>query len=620
MTTVDQRPIPANTCKLLPERRKSTILSTLSVLGGVFIALQLLLPSIAFASRSTHPVASGDPPKSLARAGVSVVRLVLTYNITTASTGLTPTVQNTTPGSVGGQTLVASGRCTILGVLIRSWTYVAGEATNNNWVLTDGAMLNFNPSTCGPSATMTLPASIGVFASSAYTATNSNPQLLLLGSLNNPVVSDFRCANPSACSTGVVLFSFNTDTAHTQPYIALSPAPIDQAQAQRIGLMNRSATTPLKIADEQQIRPFLVPTVISASGSNEAGTPLVDENGDLVGMHLFNTSTPATLAEIGDLVNKQGELKPTGAHKNLLYDNWNAGIDKYYATRSDYPGAQQAFQVAEKLNPDFKAGSPTIFQHLPPPAPTVGTNPNATPTAQTTNSGTFLNSGIPNWLLSIGGLVVLTIFIILFSQTIARRGAQRRKERAQERAGFKADRQAADRKAAEDLQRQQQMPPSPASQPAPEQPAVQRPADVGQVQRPQAAQPAQQQQTLPVSPVTQDAAVANKPNPTTQRSIAEQRCPNCGQLTRVGATYCPNCRLVLSPSLPSVSNQSLPITTPPSPVPEPASQREKVPALSGPQSLAQQAPIQAPVIGTKETDSAKAIQATLRRLWSQAER
>jgi protein-disulfide isomerase len=237
--------------------------------------------------------------------------------------------------------------------------------------------------------------------------------------------------------------------------------------------------------------------------------------------------------------------------------------------------------------------------------------------------------GIPIWLFSVGVLIILIVSLVLVSQTIARRWAQRRRELAM----LKTDQEEAERKAEMDAQRRQQMQPQvrqqqrlsvPQSPPTinkeTEQPAVQRQADVGQVQRPQAAQPAQQQQTLPISPVTQDAAVANKPNPTTQRPIAEQRCPNCGQLTRVGATYCPNCRFVLSPSLPSVSKQSLPITTPPSPVPEPVSQREKVPALSVPQSLAQQTPIQVPVIGTKETDSAKAIQATLRRLWSQAER
>src|SRR6266571_1071444 len=329
-----------STHKFSPKIEKGVGLFALSALGGILIALQLLLPSIAFAfASSTYPAANPDPPQSLARAGVSVVRLVLTYNLTTASAGLTPTVQNATPGSVGGQTLAAAGRCTILGVLIRSWTAVAGETTNNNWVLTDGAMRNFNPTTCGLSATTTLPVSIRVFASSAYTASNSNPQLLLLGSLTNPIVTDFRCANPSTCSTGVLLFSFKTDPAHTLPYIDLSSG--QSAQAQRIGLMNASATTPLKIADEQQIQPFLVPTIIPANSSNEPGTPLVDNNGDLVGMHLLNTSTPATLAEIGDLVGRQPELRPTSAHKNPLHDNWNSGIDKYYATRPDYTGAQQ---------------------------------------------------------------------------------------------------------------------------------------------------------------------------------------------------------------------------------------------------------------------------------------
>src|SRR5947209_4941968 len=131
-----------STHKFSPKMEKGVGLFGLSALGGILIALQLLLPSIAF-SHSTHPAANPDPPQSLARAGVSVVRLELTYNALAPAAGLnvSPT---TAAGGVGGQTLAASGRCTILGVLLRSWTAVAGEATSNNWVLTDGAMLNFN--------------------------------------------------------------------------------------------------------------------------------------------------------------------------------------------------------------------------------------------------------------------------------------------------------------------------------------------------------------------------------------------------------------------------------------------------------------------------------------------
>src|SRR6266571_4688367 len=522
-----------STHKFSPKIEKGVGLFALSALGGILIALQLLLPSIAFAfASSTYPAANPDPPQSLARAGVSVVRLVLTYNLTTASAGLTPTVQNATPGSVGGQTLAAAGRCTILGVLIRSWTAVAGETTNNNWVLTDGAMRNFNPTTCGLSATTTLPVSIRVFASSAYTATNSNPQLLLLGSLTNPVATDFRCATSPVCGNGVVLFSFPTNTT-TLPYINLSQGATGKSQS--IGLTNKSGEpTRAILTNEQQIQPFLIPTIIpSANIPNEPGTPLVDENGDLVGMHLLSTATPATLTEIGDFVGKQQELTPTPAHKNLLHDNWNTGIDKYYAPRPDYTGAQKAFQAAENVNQEFKAGSPSIFQHLAPPSAPTGTNPKATPTAQATNSGTFLNSGIPTWLLSIGGLVILIVLLILISQTIARRGAQRRKERA----GFKADRQVADRRAAEDLQRQQQMPPLPASQAAPS-------------QAPQATQipttrrqktPAAQQAPQPV-PAASTAPLPNQP------PIRELPCPNCGNPVQVTANFCPYCRSTLSPS------------------------------------------------------------------------
>src|SRR6266571_1439710 len=112
-----------STHKFSPKMEKGVGLFALSALGGILIALQLLLPSIAFAfSRSTHPAASADPQKSLARAGVSVVRLELIYN-PIAQAGLNASLTTITVGA-GGQPLAASGRCTILGVLIRSWTVV----------------------------------------------------------------------------------------------------------------------------------------------------------------------------------------------------------------------------------------------------------------------------------------------------------------------------------------------------------------------------------------------------------------------------------------------------------------------------------------------------------------
>lgn len=556
-----------STHKFNPKMGRGVGLFALSVLGGILIALQLLLPSIAFASsRSTHPAASADPTKPLARAGVSVVRLVLTYS-------------TTTPGSVGGQPPAASGRCTILGVLIRSWTAVSGETTNN-WVLTDGALLNLNPATCSPGGTTTLPASIRVFASSAYTATNSNPQLLLLGSLINPLATDIRCAVPAACNTGVVLFSFKTEAKRTLPYLNLSPTLTDQAQAQRIGLMNGSATPPLKIADEQQIRPFLVPTVISSQGSNEAGMPLVDDNGDLVGMHLVNLTVAATLTEISDLISKQAELKPTAAHKNLLHDNWNTGIDRYYATPPDYPGAQQAFQAAEKLNSQFTAASPTVFQNLPPSAPTAGTNPKTTSTAQTKNGGAFPDVfGIPIWLISIGGLVVLLVLLVLVSQTIARRGAQRRRELAR----FTAEQKEADRRAAEQMQKQpsiqSQVPP--ASQASPTQ------------MSPVAQTPMARNRKASSTGQPQPAPVASTPSPANvQPRTRELPCPNCGKPVKITANFCPNCNFTLSPSASGLHLRA----TPPSSTAasEPTVVRNSTPPVSPPAQPAPPPPQYAP--------------------------
>jgi serine/threonine protein phosphatase PrpC len=553
-----------STHKFSPKMEKGVGLFALSALGGILIALQLLLPSIAFAfSRSTHPAAN-DPPKSLARAGVSVVRLVVTYS-TTGTAGVLG------GGGTVNQPVANARKCTGLGVLIRSWTAVRGETTDNNWVLTDGALLNLNPTTCTPGASTAQPESIEVFASKTFTG--NIVKLAQLNTLSTSPLTNLPCSVPptqsSTCSNGAVLFSFRTDDQHTLPYI--DPAQNDQLPQHNLGLTN-GATLPTSeiVTDEQkQILPFLTPALDTSA--TEAGIPIVDDNGDLVGMHLLNVATPLTLKNISDFLAKQDVFRST--HSNDLYKNWKAGINAYYV--QDYPTAQKDFQAAERLNPDFKAGSSTIFQHLPPPAPTVGTNPKAAPTAQTRNAGALPDVfGIPIWLISIGGLVVLLVLLVLVSQTIARRGAQRRKERAR----FKADRQVADRRASEDLQRQQQMPPLPASQAAPS-------------QAPQATQiPTTRRQKTPAAPQAPQpvpaASTAPLPN---QPPIREVPCPNCGNPVQVTANFCPYCRSTLSPSASGAHVRA----TPPSSAAasEPTVVRNSTPPVSPPAQYAPPPPV-----------------------------
>src|SRR5690349_20614532 len=94
----------------------------LSVLGVLGIALQALLfsSSPAIAS-SVQRAANALPSEDVARAGPSVVRLVVTY-----------TSALTSPATI---------QYTGLGTIVASWP-PQNPADQNTWVLTDGALVN----------------------------------------------------------------------------------------------------------------------------------------------------------------------------------------------------------------------------------------------------------------------------------------------------------------------------------------------------------------------------------------------------------------------------------------------------------------------------------------------
>src|SRR5437764_13736278 len=101
-------------------------ISTLRLLGGVLIALHLVLSSVAFAS-STQSNYSFGTSRALDQASVSVVRLVVSYR------AVPPGCQ---PSATG------------LGVLVGSWAS-SGSKIINNWVLTDASLVNPNATSCG---------------------------------------------------------------------------------------------------------------------------------------------------------------------------------------------------------------------------------------------------------------------------------------------------------------------------------------------------------------------------------------------------------------------------------------------------------------------------------------
>src|SRR2546423_4061387 len=93
----------------------------LPLLSGILIALQLVLPSVAFAS-STQSSYSFGTSQALDRASVSVVRLVVSYASVLPAQGC------------------QSSSITGLGVLVGSWASPPGSKTITNWVLSDEAL------------------------------------------------------------------------------------------------------------------------------------------------------------------------------------------------------------------------------------------------------------------------------------------------------------------------------------------------------------------------------------------------------------------------------------------------------------------------------------------------
>src|SRR5260370_24965185 len=171
--------------------------SVLALLGGILIALQLVLPAEDF-TYSAHQTAPNPPAdQAFALAEVSVVRLVVSY------------IPNTQP--VGGP-FMPSVECTGLGVLVDSWMPTNAQ-DENTWVLTDGDLVNKNIATCSGQTSAAQIAALQVYANNVYT---SSPQGLLLSSSGFVPVT-VRCSDTKTCSGGAALFAFHTD--QPQPFL-----------------------------------------------------------------------------------------------------------------------------------------------------------------------------------------------------------------------------------------------------------------------------------------------------------------------------------------------------------------------------------------------------------------
>lgn len=470
------------------ERRKGKASSTLFILGGILVALQLMLPSLALAAPARAASYQFGQSQALDQAGVAVVRLVVSY-ASSAQKQPTPSV----PTGAGGV-----AECSGLGVLVKSWPARSGS-DQNSWVLTDGALVNPAAPSCLPGSPPQALSSIQVYANTTYTSTSAAP--LLLGTFHAPIAaSTFLCRiSPASCSVDAVLFAFHSDAL--LPFV--SPTTLDADKPTGIELVNATSSLPpsstIVGSQPQQVLQYLDLASAPANGTssqNELGMPIVNSTGQLTSLHLQNVNGMAALnaAKLAAFVNQI--VAP--ALSNPVQVNWQKGVTAYWA--GQYRLAQTAFQQAHNANPTFQAAQ--AFASLAAfKAGRIGTSPTAksSPTAATL-------FGIPRSILTLVGLIVSVVVLILLFLLVSLRFGRARARR-RELAHFKADQAEAERRADLELKRQQETG-----------------ADVG--------------------------ARFLAPNgvPVGTQTARELPCPNCGEIVQADAIYCSNCRYLLSPS------------------------------------------------------------------------
>ena len=492
----------------IPEVRGGIALSAFSMLIGLLLALQQLgLSPVAFAS-SSSPERVSRPALTeqgvLDLAGVSVVRLVVTYTTTT-------------------HTQIA---CTGLGTLLGSWS-PASLSEKNTWVLTDDTLISQNGQTCASSTRGQL-TSIQIYANNAYT--NNLPPPVVIGQLScrQGQSQQTACSDSApetlAAAAGGVLFSFHSDAMHLHPFLRVAQ---QQGTGMQLGieLEDPAATatpwpTSPVLGTDLQPQAYLTPKAVNTqAGSQSSGTPgsisspnspyepgmpILNSLGNVIAMNLTGVKLLSGQA-ILSLLNQQPEFQPAAQSQqtNSLNIAWQLGVQQYDS--GDYAGAQATLQQIATANPQFRAAS--AFEQLA--AAKIPRGPGSTPTG--TPQPATVSPGVSGILIIVGlaaGLVVLILLLVLVTLL-----AGRARRHRQELARFEADRLEAQRNAEIEAQQMQ----------------------------------------------------LSKATAKLQPSGTELSCPNCGALVQMPADFCPQCRFFLSPS---ASGLHLHATPPPSLVPQ----------------------------------------------------
>jgi serine/threonine protein phosphatase PrpC len=476
-------------------------LSAFSLFGGFLIAW-LALSSTAFATQSLLSSSSGTP-QGLLRAGVSVVRLLVKYEKTDNS------------GPV---------YCTGLGAIVASWP-AQNAGDQNSWVLTDSSLVNGNQALCAngdPQATLT---SIEVYLSTAY-----NQQTMTFQSS----IGSVTCQD-GGCHSGPALFALGRTQGQLLPFIDLAQLQNSNNQDMAIklttsaGLASTSNTsvpsslpTPsiaaVSSSDastfQTQTEKFLTPSQVSPTNNTlEAGTPLINTNGQMTSLHQTSVSGKQTTTNLQSFIEKT--IPDIESHTaNIVHDGWQRGMDAY--TNKDFSEAHKEFQLAADANPSFQAAK--LFA-----ASSLNLEKNTHPDlSNSLNPLNMINIGgisIRLWQLAIAIVLMLAVVLLVITLLFGQSRQQ----------SLEADLKEADRQATIEAPQIAEM----------ERAKAQQIAEMETAQRANAQHsPSPYEQPIQQSPVL----VPAEPSP------SQLPCPRCRELVPWGANYCANCRLLLSPS------------------------------------------------------------------------
>jgi serine/threonine protein phosphatase PrpC/rubrerythrin len=281
-----------------------------------------------------------------------------------------------------------------------------------------------------------------------------------LGTYTANPTNGFQCF-VSPCANGAYFFAFHTDVL--QPTLNVATSNTDPRFA--VALINQNTPTtrpPASLANPADALDFLSPAPIlpgALNSQSEVGIPLINQIGEMVGMHLQNNVTLKS-ADYHTFVNQQATFLNVPA--NALQVAWENGIKAYYS--GNYHTAITFYQTVQAINPNFVAAK--TFEQSAQTLSTSQAAPVGGTTAQEAESSTFF--GVPKMtVVYVAGALVFLVLILLLIFFIS--WARRRRELSR----FKREHAEAQRKAEIEVQQRQQskvttnLPPVPTELPCP---------------------------------------------------------------------------------------------------------------------------------------------------------